>query len=127
MKIKFGSWLKDELIKARINQTDLALKIGLQPPQISRIISGDRGTSIEVLEGIANVLKIPPEVVFRAAAGLPTKTESDEWVEEMKYKISQIPPELRPTAGRVIAGFVEEETKVSRPARREPKASPVKS
>lgn len=84
MKIKFGEWLKKELARAGISQTDLANRIGLQPPQVSRIISGTRGTDLDVLEAIANVLKIPPEVVFRAAAGKNEKQTEVEFADRIE-------------------------------------------
>lgn len=45
----FGGWLRDKLEQHRIHQTQLAYMVGVTPAQVSRIISGERSPSNEVL------------------------------------------------------------------------------
>lgn len=71
MKITFGQWLKAALKDRGITQTELARRIGVQPPQVSHIIAGDRGTTPENMLAISHALKISAEEVFRAAGLLP--------------------------------------------------------
>lgn len=78
METKFGKWLKAILRQKKLTQADLANRIGVQPPHISRLISGERGTTLELLEKIARALSIPPEEVFRLAVDLPSKNELDK-------------------------------------------------
>lgn len=92
-QINFGIWLKEELKKANISQTELAEKVNLTSSQISRIISGERGTTIDVLEGIARTLRIPPENVFRIAAGLGPKSEKSNLIQQIEYLVLDLPEE----------------------------------
>lgn len=87
----FGEWLRDELAQHGISQTELAYKIGVTPAQVSRIISGERSTSNEVLVNIAHILKLPPEQVYRAAGILPPESEINELVEQIVHETTDMP------------------------------------
>jgi XRE family transcriptional regulator, regulator of sulfur utilization len=81
-----------DLIRRRLkdkgwSQADLADKIGTTSSQVSRIISGERGTTIEVLEKLARVLGVPINTVFRAAAGMSTIDEKDDLTERAEHLI----------------------------------------
>ena len=93
METNFGKWLKQTLSERGINQSELARRIGVQPPQISHLISGDRGTTPENLYAIATALGVPPEEVFRAAVGLPVKTEQTKRIKRMVHLASELPEE----------------------------------
>jgi transcriptional regulator with XRE-family HTH domain len=84
----FGEWIKMILQEEKITQKELADRIGMTPAQISRIISGDRGTELHVIEKIARVIHRPPEEVYKRAAGLlPPKSKTDETEERAQYII----------------------------------------
>lgn len=87
----FGEWLKSQIKSAGITQQELADRIGLKPAQISRIVSGTRGTSIESLASIATALHIQPEKAFRVACGLPPIPELNEIIEEIIFDLRQLP------------------------------------
>ena len=124
MENTFGSWLREQLKNADITQGELAQKIGIQQSQISRIISGERGTSIDVLEGIARVLRIQPEIVFRVASGkTPIDINDDPWLVEQRYKLSLLDPDMRPVAGRLIDSLIQSEA-ASGKSKQKPKAKP---
>ena len=80
---KFGSWLQKELAERRISQTELAHAIRVTPAQVSRIISGERSASNDTLNKIAQVLKLPPELVYQEAGHLPPKTEDEKLIEQI--------------------------------------------
>lgn len=90
MKQSFGKWLKDQIDTIGLTQGEFANRIGIQQSQVSRIISGERGTTIEVLEGIARVLRLPPEAVFNAAVGKITENEKTELIRQITYLSAEL-------------------------------------
>jgi transcriptional regulator with XRE-family HTH domain len=93
MDILFGEWLKQELEQKRITQSDLAQMIGVHPPQVSRIISGERATTPETLISIAHALKLSPITIFRKAGLLPQGPENEIKFEDWKFLLDQLTPE----------------------------------
>jgi transcriptional regulator with XRE-family HTH domain len=125
MDIDFPQWLEEERAKRNWSQADLSRHAGISRQVVSDYEGRKRKYFDEgILTKIAHAFKYPPEIVFRAAGLLPTNPDEDPWVEEMIYKLSQIPPELRPMAGRLINGLVEEDQGAKKPTAR--KAKPVK-
>jgi len=90
MNNEFGEWLKDRIKSSGKTQKEFAQIIGLEQPQLSRIITGQRGTSDEVLNSIASVLGDPPEMVFRKAGKLPHRSLPTEQKEELAYLFDQL-------------------------------------
>lgn len=88
---KLGDWLRTELETRRISQTELAFMIGVRPAQVSRIISGERSTTAETLQGIARAFKMPLQQVYRAAGILPPAPEVNEMIEQILYEIGDLP------------------------------------
>jgi len=93
MKKTFGEWLKEEIDELRISQTELAKMVGVQPAQISRIISGERGTTPEVLEKVASILRLPPDHVFQIAGILPAKPKANQKIEQIPHLAADLPEE----------------------------------
>ena len=91
MKQNFGEWLKEILDKQKINQSELAAMTGVLPAQISRIISGERGTTPEMLDKIAHALKLPPKQVFEAAGWLNETPKKDKMIEQIEHMYSELP------------------------------------
>jgi transcriptional regulator with XRE-family HTH domain len=87
----FGDWLREELKDRGMSQKDLAVRSGITPAQISRIISGSRGAGEESLSAIARALKLPLETVFRAAGILPKRNAISEKREEAYHVINGFP------------------------------------
>lgn len=79
----FGTYLLKLMDREAINQTELAMRIGVKPSHVSRLISGERQASKETLVAIARALHVPPEQVMRAAGVLPERSPDDESIAEI--------------------------------------------
>jgi transcriptional regulator with XRE-family HTH domain len=91
MKKSFGPWLKDQLDQMGITQIELAHRINLDASQVSRVIKGNRGTTIEVLEAIADAINIDVDVVFHEAAGKSRKSvKSDDDLSPKKRELLRL-------------------------------------
>lgn len=104
-----GKWIKDALDKSGRNQVWLAGKIGVQPPQVSRIMRGGSEATLDVLSAIADALGKPRIQAYRAAGHLDPIPEADEWVEETSNKIKLVPPALRSLVSSVIDSSIRGE------------------
>lgn len=104
-----GNWIRTGLKEIGQNQEWLAEKVGVRPPQISRIISGNSDASPDLLSAIADALGKPREQIFRVSGYLEKVPQHDEWVEEMSHKITLIPVPLRGVAKKFIDSMVEGE------------------
>ena len=62
-----GAWIRLGLQELGQNQVWLANKIGVQPPQVSRIIGGGSEATPDILAAIADALGKPRIQAFRAA------------------------------------------------------------
>lgn len=94
MNTLFGEWLKKELDNKKITQSELAQMIGVHPPQVSRIISGERSTTNETLIAIAHALKISPITLFRKAGLLPDSNGADIKLDDWEFLLKHIAEEL---------------------------------
>lgn len=83
----FGDWLRDILVEQGITQAELARKSGVSDAHISRIISG-YPPGKDACQKFAEALKMPREVIFRAAGLLLPRPELE--FEEWHYILSQL-------------------------------------
>jgi transcriptional regulator with XRE-family HTH domain len=90
MTINFGSWLKEQLKVRDMTQSELADKIGVYPPQVSRIISGERTVTTQLLIKIADALGLPREQVFSAAGILRSRNNADKQIEEIMHRVQDL-------------------------------------
>ena len=73
METIFSDQLVQWLNERNMSQADLAKHTKISPAEISRIMSGERKTpGLETIVLIAKALRLAPEIVFRAAAGIST-------------------------------------------------------
>ncbi len=105
---KFSVWLTNKMKEEEMSAARLSRLMGKDQGVISRILSGERNASPETLEAIAHALRMPTESVLRAAGILPPPN-NDPWVDEMAFKLSQLDPALRETAGRLINALADQE------------------
>lgn len=92
MKYEFGEWLREQIKLAGTSQAEFADQIGIKQPQLSRIISGERGASSDVLERIATLLGLPTETVYRKAGLLPEGDFRQVAAEVLGYKLDELTP-----------------------------------
>lgn len=104
-----GELVKKALKKRGFSQIELSQRSSISTSQISRIINGERGASLDTLLTLADALGIKRSEMLRVAAGLPEVTTEDEWVEEMNYKLNLIPKSARGVAEKVLESLIEEE------------------
>ena len=74
----FGEWLDAELKSRKMKPAELARRAKLDPGAVSRILKSERNPGPITLEVIAKALKLPYEVVFRAAVGKTAPTDPTE-------------------------------------------------
>lgn len=87
----FGEWLKVQLIEQDMTQSELAVRIGVQPPQVSRLISGEREATPETLIKIADALRMSRQQVFRAAGLLPPDPDANKMIEKILHEVQDMP------------------------------------
>lgn len=90
----FSDWLLDQLSKLGWSQSDLARAAGLNRQSISDYVNRRRtNPDPRALISVARALKLPTEVVFRAAGILPQVGETDEFMDqaEFYFKIYKYP------------------------------------
>lgn len=64
-------WLKDQIELSRMSQRAIARMLGLDPPKLSRTISGGRRILVQELINLAGILGIPFDMLL-AKFGYPT-------------------------------------------------------
>lgn len=124
MNTRLRELIKSKMKESHVSQLELAERLNVATSHVSRIISGDRGTTLENLMVIADALKIDRTYFLRVAAGLNPDPEKDEWVEEQDHKLRMISPKNRTIAGKLIDTLVQGEESELRP---KPKAKPAKA
>lgn len=103
-----GELVKKALKKRGFSQIELSQRSSISTSQISRIINGERGASLETLLTLADALGIKRSEMLRVAAGLPEVVPEDEWIEEMNYKLNLIPKNSRNVAEKVLDSLIED-------------------
>lgn len=86
----FNNWLLEKMQEMKWTQADLARYSGLTKGAISNYVNG-RTPDKSALQKIAHALKIPPEIVFRAANLLPQENQTTELVEQITHLIEEMP------------------------------------
>jgi predicted transcriptional regulator len=86
----FSEWLENELHKRGISPAEFSRMTQKHESVISRILKGTKPRS-ETLEIFARALRLPPEIVYRAASGSPSKPNDDETIEEIIYDLRSLP------------------------------------
>lgn len=105
----FIEWLEEELKKRDWQPADLARRAGLHTGSVSRILTGTRRPGADICRGIAEALKVPPEIVFRKAGLLPAKTEIDSQSEELVHLFQQLGAIERKRLVQIARVWIEEE------------------
>ena len=90
---KLGEWIRGGLDELGQTQIWLAERIGVQAPQVSRIISGKSEAPPDVLSAIADALGKPRIQAYRAAGYLEKLPRSDEIAEVIIHEMSDLTPQ----------------------------------
>src|SRR5262245_60121045 len=107
MNTKLRDLIRQRLKEKNMDQVELADQVGLTAPEISRIISGERGTSLDNLLAIADALQIKRAYFLQVAAGSLPDPGKDEWVEDISHKITLLPKGQRDFVSVVINALME--------------------
>lgn len=107
---KFSDWLVSELAKQQISAAQFSRLSRKDQGVISRLLSGERNPSNKTILAIAVALKLPAEMVFRAAGVLPPKPDSDPWKEEMRHLLDGIMMEDREIIRKILRSYADKTT-----------------
>ena len=124
MNIRLRELIKKRMEDLNVSQIDLADRLKVATSHVSRIISGDRGTTLDNLIVIADTLKIDRTYFLRVAAGLNPEPDNDPWVEEQDSKLRLIPHNMRGIAGKFIDSMIQGEEATSKS---KPRVKPAKA
>ena len=89
-KYDFSEWLRKEMKNRVLTQSELARLSGLHRAVISKTINQVSAPTPDTIEAIAHGLKLPAEVVYRAAGLLPPIPEKRTQIEELNYLVSML-------------------------------------
>jgi len=95
MNIGIGSLITQRLEKLGWTQSTLAKRVKIAPSQVSRIIAGERGTSLETYLKIADALAISRETFLKALAGPLSDAAEDRWNVEIGLRAKAIKSPVR--------------------------------
>ena len=95
METSLPEWLLEKMEEKGMNAAELSRRSGISAPQITRLLSGQRGVSEVSLRAISEALNIPPEVAFRVAGFLPPLPERTQQIEQLVYLFNKMDPRQR--------------------------------
>lgn len=101
----------------------MADRLSMTPSQVSRIISGDRGTTLENLIKIADILKVTRGYFLLVAAGLSPETGKDPWVEDVSQRLAFVPEEWRGFFEDMVDAAIKREESISPNTKPKPKSA----
>ena len=109
-RIYFSEWLQAEMDKRGWSQSDLARYAELNRAVINKLLNGKSHPQPPTLEAISRALKIPIEVIYRAAGLLPTNPDNDDTIEEAIHVLKSIQSAQRKaTAIALLKALINEE------------------
>lgn len=110
VRAEFLQMIKVHMKEENLGIRELARRIGVSHPTITDIVTYGNMPSFDTCNKLSKWLNISEEAGLRKSGLLPLKPESDEWVEEMNNKITQIKdPTRREMAKKLLDTLVEDE------------------
>jgi len=103
-----GKWIKAALEAKGKNQVWLAKQIGVEPPQVSRIMRGKSEAPAKLLSSIATKLSQKRSEIFRAAGYIESLTPEDAVDESLLFHSRRFPLEERERWVRRIESDAED-------------------
>jgi len=107
----FSDWLLNELKKQNMTQSDLARVAKLGRGTISNIMNGTRSVGKDTLTKISKGLRLPPEIVFRAAGLLPSSAVNDPLADEISHKLSSLDESRKRVVNRLVDALIDEQAR----------------
>jgi transcriptional regulator with XRE-family HTH domain len=109
-RIDFSEWLQAEMNKRGWSQSDLARAADLNRAVINKLLNGKSHPQPTTLESISRALKVPIEIIYRAAGLLPANPNNDDAVEEALHVLKSIQSAQRKaTAIALLKVLIHEE------------------
>lgn len=109
-RIYFSEWLQTEMDKRGWSQSDLARYADLNRAVINKLLNGKSHPQPPTLEAISRALKIPMEIIYRAAGLLPSNPDNDDTIEEAIHVLKSIQSAQRKaTAIALLKALINEE------------------
>lgn len=109
----FGKWLLAELDERRWSMREFARRCEVSESTISRIVSGKRNPSSELCRRMGDVLRLPPERIFREAGLLPQNPDESPGTKEALYLFRQLPEDERLRILLIMRTLLEEQEQLS--------------
>src|SRR5215207_2271622 len=109
-RIDFSEWLQAEMDRRGWSQSDLARASDLNRAVINKLLNGKSHPQPATLEAISRALRIPIEIIYRAAGLLPSNPDHDDAVEEAIHVLKSIQSSQRKaTAIALLKALINEE------------------
>ena len=109
-KMYFSEWLQGEMDKRGWSQSDLARSAVLNRAVINKLLNGKSHPQPTTLEAISRALKMPIEIIYRAAGLLPAAPDMDETIEEAIHVLRNIrSTQRKATAIALLKALINEE------------------
>lgn len=89
----FGAWLERKRKERDLSQTELAEMVEVTPGQISRLETGGRGASTELIEKLCRALQAPINEGLQAAGILPQSERKTTLMRVLEHIFNQLPQE----------------------------------
>jgi len=89
---RLGKFLENELRTRELSQAELARMAGVTRSGINGVIKGTTRPSNNLLLAISKSLRISPEILYQEAGLLPND-KKDDFLENLNYTLSLLPPE----------------------------------
>lgn len=91
MTSDFAAWLQNELESRKMKAADLARITRKDQGIFSRILGRKRQPDPETILSISHALRLPADMVFRAAGLLPRQPDLNEEAEQIMYEVAKLP------------------------------------
>ncbi len=88
--VTWVNWLDNELNERGWSYAELSRRSHISESAFSRVRKGERKPGKDMCEGVSTALKIPIEIVYRYAWGLPEPKKYDNLSEEALYLFIQL-------------------------------------
>lgn len=89
---RFVEWLDEQENRLGLSDYEIAKRGKFSHSVLSRARAGIP-PKWDVCVSVAEVVKVPPEQVFRMAGLLPLNPDEDEWDERIQHLLRKFPPE----------------------------------